>query len=80
LKETLLWRAIFRQDPEGVQGQRKRLSTDNDVVDGDVDELHKEPNEAHDKEPSRHGSCNFQEFFACPRIAALASHTYITPL
>ena len=39
------------------------LSPYNDVVDGDVDELDKEPDESHQPEPNGCGNRDFLEFF-----------------
>jgi hypothetical protein len=35
----------------------------NDVVDGDVNQFHKEANETHNTESYRSGNCNFLEFW-----------------
>ena len=40
----------------------------NDVVDGDVDELHEEPNESHDGKPNSSGHGNFLELCKVKRI------------
>ena len=39
------------------------LGPNNDVVDGDVDELDKEPNEAHEAKPYGRGNGDLLEFF-----------------
>ena len=39
------------------------LGPDNDVVDGDVDELDEEPNEAHEAKPDGRGDGDLREFF-----------------
>ena len=39
----------------------KSLRSDNDVVDGNVDEFHKESNEAHDGEANSGGNSNLLE-------------------
>ena len=39
------------------------LGSDNDVVDGDVDELDEEPNEAHEAKPDGRGDGDLREFF-----------------
>ena len=39
------------------------LCSDNDVVDGDVDELDEEPNEAHEAKPDGRGDGDLREFF-----------------
>ena len=39
------------------------LCSDNDIVDGDVDELDKEPDEAHDPEPDGRGYRDLGELF-----------------
>lgn len=40
------------------------LTTNNDVVDGDVNEFDEEADEAHDGKPNRCGHGNFLEFFS----------------
>ena len=41
--------------------RRSKLGADDDIVDGDVDELDEEADEAHDAEPDRGGDGNLLE-------------------
>ena len=51
--------------------QARTLCADDDVVDGDVDELHEEANEAHDEKAYSSRGSNAREF-ALIRLCALA--------